>query len=396
MVSFYKLTLTAALVALGSTTPLQKRNTNSGSEVVTSSERAIAVDNAVRRSYGKFKGPPTAGTVIAQPEHNLHGYLSPVEIGTPPQTLMMKFDTGSSDFWAFSAFLPSEETYGHDVYNPFKSSSAAMLDGSTWGIAYGDGSSAWGNLYFDDVSIGNTNVANMVVGAAQNVSGLYFAEYPMSGMVGLGMSSFNTARPKAQQTFFDHAIAEGLPEPVFTANLKKGAPGNYNFGYIDDAEYTGDITYVPVETTLGFWGFNNNGYAIGNDAFVSLTINAIAATGGPLITLPDVIVQAYYDQVKGSENNSAIGGFGFPCDSALPDLTLGIGAYKAVVPGSHINWYNETVNGVVWCLGGLQPMSPADVGIAHFGNIFFQSQFVVFNSTNNPPNIGFAKGVGKT
>jgi hypothetical protein len=401
MFSPYKLILTAALVAVGSTIPVQERSAKSGFTIFQQAVNVpripahIAIYNAVRK-IGKSPPPPANGTVVAQPEHIDIAYLCPVEIGTPPQTLLMDFDTGSSDFWVFSTQLPSNVTYGHDVYNPAKSSSATMLDGSTWGIGYTDGSSAGGNVYLDDVNIGNTNVINMAVGAAQNITGLYIGEYPMGGIVGLANSSINTVQPTAQKTFFDHAIAEGLTEPVFTANLKKGAPGNYNFGYIDDAEYTGDITYVPVNTTGGLWGFTNNGYAVGNDPFVSHSINAIVDTGSTLLLLPNAIVHAYYDQVRGSENNSAYGAMVFPCEADLPELTLGIGSYKAVVPGSHLNWHNAMVNGDVMCVGGLQSIGYANDDSAIFGDVFFKSQFVVFSGTTNSPSLGFAEGVGKT
>jgi hypothetical protein len=36
-----------------------------------------------------------------------------------------------------------------------------------------------------------------------------------------------------------------LTEPVFTADLKAGAAGSYDFGFVDPDKYNGDIAYVP-------------------------------------------------------------------------------------------------------------------------------------------------------
>jgi len=51
-------------------------------------------------------------------------------------------------------------------------------------------------------------------------------------------------QPYPQNTFFENAINAGLYW-VFTADLKKGIPGTYDFGFIDDSKFNGEITYVP-------------------------------------------------------------------------------------------------------------------------------------------------------
>ena len=191
------------------------------------------------------------------------------------------------------------------------------------------------------------------------------------------------------KTFYTNAVAQGLPA-VFTADLKKGKPGTWTFGVIDRTQYTGSITYVPVTTTNGFWEFTGDGYAVGGGAFVSLSIDAIVDSGTTLLFLPQSAVKAYYAKVPGAAYNSAQGGYTFPCSATLPNLTLGIGTYRAVVPGSYLNY--APVEGST-CFGGLQ--SDAGIGFSVYGLIFMKSQFVVFKGTGGTgTSIGFAVQAG--
>ena len=166
--------------------------------------------------------------------------------------------------------------------------------------------------------------------------------------------------------------------------MKKGAPGSYDFGYIDAAKHTGSITYVNVNTANGFWEFTSNGYAVGSGGFVSSSIDSIADTGTTLLYLPQNVVTAYYNKVSGAKLDSSQGGYTFPCGAALPSITLGIGSYKAVVPGSYMNY--APVSSTV-CFGGIQ--SNTGIGFSIFGDIFLKSQFVVFSGASTP-QLGFA------
>lgn len=118
--------------------------------------------------------------------------------------------------------------------------------------------------------------------------------------------------------------------------MKKGAPGSYTFGAIDPSKHIGDITYVDVDPSRGFWGFTVEGYAVGGSSS-SLEFSAIADTGTTLLYLPDEIVDGYYSQTDASYDSSQ-GGYTFACSDTLPDITLNIGGYNAVVPGSFIKY----------------------------------------------------------
>ena len=145
--------------------------------------------------------------------------------------------------------------------------------------------------------------------------------------------------PQQQTTFFQTAINEGvLEQNVFTADLKKGAPGTYDFGFIDSSKYTGDITYTPVDNSRGFWEFTGTGYQVGDGEFQDASIDAIADTGTTLLLMDDDIVSAYYDQVDGASYDGSQGAYTFSCSASLPDFALGIAGYHAVIPGSYLNY----------------------------------------------------------
>lgn len=202
----------------------------------------------------------------------------------------------------------------------------------------------------------------------------------------MAFSSINTVSPQQQTTFFDTAISEGLlAANVFTADLQAGAPGTYDFGFIDNSKYTGSITYAAVDNSQGFWEFTGSGYAVGSGSFKSSSIKAIADTGTTLLLVDDSVVTAYYKKVSGSSYDSSQGGYTFPCSTTLPSFTLGIGSYKAVIPGTFMN-YAPTDNSGTTCYGGIQ--SNSGIGFSIYGDIFLKSQFVVFNSDNL--QVGFA------
>lgn len=165
--------------------------------------------------------------------------------------------------------------------------------------------------------------------------------------------------------------------------------GNYNFGFVDQSEFTGSVNFVPVNTTQGFWQFAATGFAVGSGAAQQLAHQAIADTGTTLMLMPDEAVEAYYKAIPSAQNNASVGGFVFDCTEQAPSFTAVINGYQAVVPGDIIKFApvdGATIATSQSCFGGIQ--SNSGLGFAIYGDIFLKAQFTVFDGGNM--RIGFA------
>ncbi|KAF4982000.1 hypothetical protein FDECE_17593 [Fusarium decemcellulare] len=338
-----------------------------------------------KRSGGNEDAGRSQGTVVTTPEPGDYEWLTPVQIGTPGQTLNLNFDTGSADLWVFTNTTAGGGT-GRSVYNPSKSRSARKIEGATFGIRYGDGSSSSGDVYTDKVSIGRLSVDNQAVEAAERVTGNLVPDIALDGILGLSFNTLNTVRPTPQKTWFDNAIPQ-LNSPVFTADLKNRRPGTYNFGYIDNTSYTGKIGYASVDSSEGFWTFSATNYAVGSGRVNRTSLTGIADTGTTILLLPNSTNKAYYDQVRGARFDRRYQLYTFACRATLPTFSFTVGGTNITIPGAYFN-IGSIGDGSSNCVGGLQPSERFGINI--FGDVALKAAFVVFDGGNRK-RIGWAK-----
>ncbi|KAI1336651.1 secreted aspartic proteinase precursor [Xylariaceae sp. FL0016] len=328
-----------------------------------------------------------SGSAKASPEQYDIQYLTPVQIGTPAQTLNLDFDSGSSDLWVFSSETPTGSVNGQAQYDPSKSSSAKRVNGATWNITYGDQSSSDGIVFHDTVNVGGVSVDAQAVEAATTVSRQFAVDSNNDGLLGLAFSKINTVQPTQEKTFFDNVKAN-LDSPVWTADLKHNEPGTYDFGVIDKSKYTGEITYTDVDSSDGFWMFEAAGYGIGNStAFKASPFKGIADTGTTLAMLPEALVTQYYSKVAGAKMDQTQGGYVFSCQATLPDFIFGVGSARYTIPGAYINYAPVDASGKQ-CFGGIQ--ADTGIGFSIMGDIWLKSVFVVFDGSDSP-RLGWAK-----
>jgi Eukaryotic aspartyl protease len=141
------------------------------------------------------------------------------------------------------------------------------------------------------------------------------------------------------------------------------------------------------------------GYLIGANTSSAtpkpVSYQSIADTGTTLMLLPLSIVKDYYSHVPGARNVASEGGYVFPCNSTLPNLTVLMGngtgsAATAVVDGMFVN-RSISATGSGLCYGGIQQGSDT---LSIWGDVFLKSQFAVFDAGSGvtaTPRVGFAK-----
>ncbi|MCJ1262300.1 hypothetical protein MMC22_002170 [Lobaria immixta] len=179
-------------------------------------------------------------------------YTTDVFVGTPPQKVTLRIDTGSSDFWmnevssSYCASPPGQtlcSQYG--TYDSGSSTSRVPVQNSFFQITYLDGTGASGGFVKDTVTIGG-----------QELTDFQFAEAYSSGVglgtIGLGygvseqQQEGSSQYPTLPEAFLNKGLINLNAYSIWLDDL--AAPsGTLLFGGIDKAKYAGKLTTWKVE-----------------------------------------------------------------------------------------------------------------------------------------------------
>ncbi|KAK2045970.1 eukaryotic aspartyl protease [Colletotrichum somersetense] len=335
------------------------------------------------------------GEVTAEDQQYDSMYLCEVSIGTPPQKFKLDFDTGSSDLWVFSKELSSSLQRKHNVFDPSKSSTFKKLEGKTWKISYGDGSSASGDCGTDNLVLGGLTVENQVVELAAQLAP-QFSQGTGDGLLGLAFSPINTVQSEGgardpQATPVDNMIAQSdIPKDAelftsaFYSERDEGSPRSfYTFGWIDTelVEASGeDIHWVDIDKTQGFWMFPSASASVNGKAIARSGNKAIADTGTTLALVSDEVCEALYNAIPGSKYDEQQQGYVFPDSTKaedLPEFKVAVGDKQFVIqkedlafaPASDGFWY-----------GGVQSRGSNEFDI--LGDVFLKSIYAIWDQGN--------------
>ncbi|KAK5059868.1 hypothetical protein LTR84_009751 [Exophiala bonariae] len=91
-------------------------------------------------------------------------YLIDVKVGTPPQSLSLALDTGSSDTWVFSPEACVNDAKCAGSFDPAESSTLVELSAGSFAISYNDKSHVEGDFITDDLGVGGTTISSLTMG----------------------------------------------------------------------------------------------------------------------------------------------------------------------------------------------------------------------------------------
>ncbi|OBZ67135.1 Aspartic protease [Grifola frondosa] len=180
-----------------------------------------------------------------------------ISIGTPAQSFVIDFDTGSSDLWVPSSSCSSCK--GHKTYSPSSSSTSEKQEG-TFSISYGDGSTVSGSVYTDTVTVAGIKATGQYLSGVTKESSSFTSD-PADGLLGLAFPAISNLR---HDPFFFTAVQQRtVPQGVFAFKLASTGSELY-VGGTNSKLYMGDIEYHDVSSSDGFWQIGG-GSAILND-----------------------------------------------------------------------------------------------------------------------------------
>jgi len=384
--------LSAAMVGLASAQmrlPLHRRyrSAEQGDAFLQSYLDAHAqyqnVTNFVFNDDATYKLSSGAGVVPIKNYQNSE-YIGTVDIGTPPQTFQVVYDTGSSNLWVPGSSCRSKGCNNKNKYSHSKSSTY-QADGRSISIAYGTGSMT-GYLSKDVVSVGG--ISSPATFAEATSLADFFDGQPLDGILGL---AFPKIAQDGVKPVFDVFMDNGLvDQSVFSFYLDSN-PGSTRsellIGGVNQDHFTGKFVYQPLSAT-DYWSVNMSGVKVGSNTIscggvFSKYCQAIVDSGTSfIIGSPNQIYKIFAQIGVGRDGTVS-------CDPAsinrLPSLEFNLADITLKVPPSVYIVSVDTTYGKV-CIPAMQP---AEMGLWILGDSVMRAFYTVFDRANN--RVGFAQ-----
>jgi phytepsin len=255
-------------------------------------------------------------------------YFGAIELGTPPQSFQVVFDTGSSNLWVPSAKCAFTQI-PCDLHAKYESgdSATAEANGAPFAIQYGSGSLS-GFLSADALRWGGLEIKHQTFAEATKEPGLAFMFAKFDGILGMGWAQIAVNRVSPP---FYNAFEQGLvKENVFSfwlnrdADSEHGPGGELVLGGVDPKHHVGEHTWLNV-TREGYWQVAMDDVLVGGRSTGRCGAGGCAAivdTGTSLLAGPTEVIEAINAKigarsVLGEECRSTVDAYG---DELLDDL----------------------------------------------------------------------------
>jgi hypothetical protein len=319
-------------------------------------------------------------------------YFGVVEIGTPPQSFQVIYDTGSSNLWVPRVgcthcglpFGPTKSKYDDTQ------SSSYQEDGEDFEIVYGSGA-VGGFFSRDSVTLTDDIVVQDQAFAQVSDAGGLGMTYTLGHFDGILGLAFSTISVGARTTVFENAIRQHLvDQPIFAFYLgrENDRPGELTFGGYDSSRFEGPLNYVKLDAAT-YWQISMDSVRAGDyeKAASGADMTAIVDSGTTFITGPRAEVSALA-RAAGAKRN-IMGEYTIDCEKIndIPDIVFVIGGIEYTIPGPKTVIQAQGTCLFAFMATYVPPPGPQWI----LGDVFMREYYTVFNYHDK--TVGFAKAV---
>jgi saccharopepsin len=317
-------------------------------------------------------------------------YFGEIQLGTPPQTFTVIFDTGSSNLWVPSTRCSSIACWLHRRYDA-SASETYKENGTEFAIQYGTGSLE-GIISNELLTVGDLEISDQDFGESVKEPGITFAVGRFDGIFGLGYDRISVQG--VVPPFYNMIAQNLLDEPVFGVYLGNtnngGEGGEISFGGTDEDHYEGSISWTKV-VRKGYWEVEMNNVTLGGEKIGITTNRAAIDTGSSLFALPTAEAEIINKKLGGKKNWS--GQYVIDCESIpdLPDLSLGFGGKQFVLTAEDYILQVSTgfvAGGQSQCVSGFMGLDIPSGPLWIVGDVFLRKYYSVYDLGKN--RVGFA------
>ncbi|MCJ1311837.1 hypothetical protein MMC25_005510 [Agyrium rufum] len=245
---------------LGATTLLLTSFTTALNLAASSSGQAV-VHSSFHKYLKRSDTNSFAKRALSEALYNFElgtGYFALIQLGTPPQSVGVLLDTGSSDLWVNSAQSalcnPDPSNCYNSTFDPSVSSTYAEVNDDFY-IQYADASGASGPYANDTLQIGGKILKNFQFGVGNTSSsntGVFGVGFPTDeAAVNLPSGSSIPSSPQyanAPQAMVQQGLIKTAAYSIWLNDIDDSM-GSILFGGVDTAKYIGKLNTLPIENS---------------------------------------------------------------------------------------------------------------------------------------------------
>mmetsp|Transcript_41179 Transcript_41179/g.119012 ORF Transcript_41179/g.119012 Transcript_41179/m.119012 type:complete len:414 (-) Transcript_41179:125-1366(-) len=323
-------------------------------------------------------------------------YFGTVEIGTPPQSFSVVFDTGSGNLLVPAEDCQSEACRTHERYiqstssttmevscdgSPRRPSDPAPTDEVT--ITFGTGE-IWGRCVQDMICLGGTCSPGSFV-AATYESAMPFSSFTFDGVLGLALGGMSQGPDFnfMQRMSKDRVLRQSVFAVFFSDDDAERS--EVSFGEAKREHMASELFWVDVARDSGYWEVKIDDIAV-NNVLQDLCVNCYVAvdTGTSELAGPSSVIEALASKLNVLSDCSNY--------ASLPRLGFQIGGrILNLEPRDYVDNANGRCDVSLMPLDVPPPQGPLFV----FGIPFLQKFYTVYDQDTRRVGFAAARHIGQ-